>query len=159
MQGKQLAERLGVSDVTVSRWLSGSMLPPLSRRRVYERILGLPPGWFDDTPGSQLNVLNSVGSEPAAYGAVRESQAEYPEPEPPLFETQLPDEEMIERMAHGRADFVRGLQKEFADLTLTRAAKLGRLEFLVRLARERGRPVDEEFVAGLRTVIEKGGLG
>lgn len=46
MTQKQLAEKLGVSEVTVSRWLSGDRNPSMDTIEQIANILGTTPSYF-----------------------------------------------------------------------------------------------------------------
>lgn len=150
VQGKELADRLGVSEVTVSRWLTGKMLPPPKRRRRVERALGLKEGYLDRNPpevDAEFENLTSKITALESAGFVRERD------EAPL----TPDEEQFR-------DFLRNIERTsraiIGDPTLWSAEEhrinqLGVVRAIMRKAVEAGRPMPdwlpriyEELVSG-----------
>lgn len=110
-----------------------------------------------------------MGESPAPYGRPVTPHSSSAEKEPSdsgdsvdhpgwQFDSQLPEEEQVERLVFDRSGFVRMLSTDERFSALPAAAKLKHLDWLERKAREKGHPVDAEYLAGLRTLIRKNAL-
>lgn len=74
MSQTELAKRLGVSDVTVSRWMHGKMVPPPGRRRKIEKELGLKQRTLD-YPQETLDALKETGNRMWVLGLEERERA------------------------------------------------------------------------------------
>jgi transcriptional regulator with XRE-family HTH domain len=150
LQGKEFAERAGVSEATVSRWLTGKMDPPPGRRRNLEAVLRLPKGWLDE-----LGFI-----EPPGQAEIDElhRDPDY-QPEGSGLESQLEDDDVLDLLLFNRTGFTRYLMTRFdSPRALPVQAKLGFLDHLERIARERGLSVPKDHLDHLRGLIRGGGL-
>lgn len=144
---EELREALGLRDVgTVSRWERDEDRPSALAWEKLPHILRLSREELENGPAG-------------AAGVVRESAAPYqvgeePGPEPGWFESQLPDDELIEMVVHDRRGFHRYMAlHEFANPRLTAAAKLARLDWLERKARQAGKAFPTDFFEHFRGLV------
>lgn len=143
----------------ISEWTLGKRVPPESALERLAANLNLPISVFEDggpMPSTLLRAAQAGSSGGLGPSRVREAQAGSPggayrgevDSEEPAegpgwqFGSQLSDDELIERMVFDRPGFTRFLQAEFRDPRIPIVAKLKRLDFLERLARQQGKPFD-----------------
>lgn len=142
----------GVTDQTVSNWERGNFRPPRSKLEWAASRQGWPVTIFQERGPRPQEVV--VSGRPALHG-----ESELPPPQLAADEApQLDNAEILRLVLYDRPGFVRFLQRRVGSQPIPTNAKLGFLDFVEEIARERGQTIPKEFFAHLRGLIREHGL-
>ena len=169
-QWKSLAIRAGVHPQQLKQWrLQQGQRPPWRRLESWAQREGWPPAIFaeggpmpstvvakrplggakgtsrDVTGGSEIDELTADPDRPGEGPGWQWDSTDY---------TQLSDDDVLGMLLHDRPGFLRYLQRQFdRPVPTPPAAKLGYLEFVERIAKEKGAAVPTEYLETLRRLI------
>ncbi len=152
---EQFGDLAGVEGQQVSEWENRRSKPSPARLERLARRLGIPTAVFQEGgPRPSTVVATNGGRELEEIAADPHYRSE-----PPDVESQLADEEALELLLYNRQGFTRYLMTRFDQpRPVPVAAKLGFLDFIERLARERGLLVPTDHLNHIRGLIRGGGL-
>ena len=138
LRHKELAEQVGVSAVTVSRWIHGKMFPPPGRRRQIERVIGLRQRSLDYPE----QVLKELNGERATRATMRKAG---PPPDPSTHSAQLTDV----------AKSVRALRTGLQAGDIDPRDLLGMIDDAIKFFAAREIPAESSFAALRREALDR----
>lgn len=169
---KSLAIRAGVHQQQLKQWRVRRQRPPWRRLESWAQREGWPAEIFAEGGPMPSTVLQRVAKRPhnVAERSLRPGQgrteieelADDPDrqAEGPGWQwdstdyTQLTDDDVLGMLLHDRPGFLRYLQRQFdRPVPTPPGAKLGYLEFVERIAKEKGATVPAEYIETLRRLI------
>jgi hypothetical protein len=154
-----MAERAGVHVQQLRQWRTeGGQRPPARRLIAWAKREGWPPEIFAE--GGPMPSTALLGLPPAGAREIEALQRDPDyQPDGSGLEPQLEDDDVLDLLLFNRTGFTRYLMTRFdSPRALPVQAKLGFLDHLERIARERGLSVPKEHLEHLRGLIRGGGL-